>query len=214
MKYTNNTNLQHSLRAQLTFPMTCKHKFYGIGKVVDVKVSGSACDLILECQFNNSRLGLLYSKLDNATLQLPQSQRRLFDKLLDTIDEDYPVIVSKSRNTTGSSFKNSPSSEEIVIKAVSADDGDNKEEAVDSVKSSRKAKSRKTQDQDLLSVESFEAQDTLQTVVSTMDTTCCNIEETNEVLAEQTTSDDFRDKIIEEPTSEVTVSEEPSIEAD
>ena len=218
MKYTNNTNLQHIIRAQLNFPMACKHKLYGVGKVVDVKISDSAGDLILVCQFNNSRLGLLYSKLDNATLQLPQSQRRLLDKLLDTIDEDYPVIVSKSKNTAGSSFKASSSSEEIAVKALSADDSDNKEEAVDSVKSSRKAKSRKTQDQDILSVKSFEAQDTLQTVVSIMDTTG-NIEETlieeaNEVLTEQNISDDFRDKLIEEPTSEVIVSEEPISEAD
>lgn len=102
------------------------------------------------------------------------------------------LYIAKSKNTARSFFKDSLSSEEIAVKAVSADDSDNKEEAVDSVKSSRKAKSRKPQDLDILSAESFETQDTLQNVVSTMDTTC----------------------YIEEPTSKVIVSEEPIIEAD
>jgi hypothetical protein len=78
MKYINEEQL---IKAQLTLPCTCAHSLLGTGKVVKVI---STSDLILCCQFGSQQIGVLYSTIRDpktASLTIPASQRKLFEKL-------------------------------------------------------------------------------------------------------------------------------------
>jgi hypothetical protein len=101
MGYKNSTLSRHTLKAQLKLPTTCKHSLYGAGKVVDVLVSDAKGDLVITCQFGSSKLGFLYSRTPNTTLQIPASQRILYDKLLSTLDDTYKIFeVAKASKLT------------------------------------------------------------------------------------------------------------------
>lgn len=101
MGYKNSTLSRHTLKAQLKLPTTCKHSLYGAGKVVDVLVSDAKGDLVITCQFGSSKLGFLYSRTPNTTLQIPVSQRILYDKLLNTLDDTYKIFeVAKASKLT------------------------------------------------------------------------------------------------------------------
>lgn len=101
MGYKNSTLSRHTLKAQLELPIICKHSLYGAGKIVDVLVSDAKGDLVITCQFGSSKLGFLYSKTSNTTLQIPASQRILYDKLLNTLDDTYKIFeVAKTSRLT------------------------------------------------------------------------------------------------------------------
>ena len=101
MGYKNSTLSRHTLKAQLELPTICKHRLYGAGKVIDVLVSDAKGDLVITCQFGSSKLGFLYSRTPNTTLQLPASQRILYDKLLSTLDDTCKIFeVAKTPRLT------------------------------------------------------------------------------------------------------------------
>lgn len=101
MGYKNSTLSRHTLKAQLELPTICKHSLYGAGRIVDVLVSDAKGDLVITCQFGSSKLGFLYSKTSNTTLQIPASQRILYDKLLNTLDDTCKIFeVAKTSRLT------------------------------------------------------------------------------------------------------------------
>jgi hypothetical protein len=108
MGYKNSTLSRHTLKAQLKLPTICKHSLYGTGKVVDVLVSDARGDLVITCQFGSSKLGFLYSRTPSTALQIPASQRILYDKLLNTLDDTCKIFEGTKisrltpRTTTGS----------------------------------------------------------------------------------------------------------------
>ena len=155
MNYRNTTKSQQTILSQIRLPVSCKHKIYGSGKVVDVKIAESRGDLVLVCQFGVSRLGFLYSKTSSMTLQLPTSQRALYDQLLDTVEDSSTTYYTKLSNNKKVSVEANSN--------VYTDEVDSKADVIsDSTKPSRKTKSKRTAEPDVessvdtLNVESSE----------------------------------------------------------
>jgi hypothetical protein len=111
MGYKNSTLSRQTLLAQLKLPATCKHSLYGAGKITKVTVSDAKGDLVITCQFGSSKLGFLYSKTSSTALQIPGSQRILYDRLLTTLDDTYRIFAPTKLD------KNS-----LIIDTVSVDE--------------------------------------------------------------------------------------------
>ena len=142
MNYRNTTRSQQTILSQIRLPVSCKHKIYGSGKVVDVKIAESRGDLVLVCQFGVSRLGFLYSKTSSITLQLPTSQRALYDQLLDTVEDSSTTYYTKlSNNKEVSAEANSNVYTDEVDSIVDV--------KLDSTKPSRKTKSKRIAEPDV-----------------------------------------------------------------
>ena len=142
MNYRNTPKSQQTLLSQIRLPVSCKHKVYGSGKVVDVKIAESRGDLVLICQFGLSRLGFLYSKTPSMTLQLPASQRALYDQLLDTIEDSSTTYYTKFST-------NKETSAEANSNVHTAEVDSEADVIAESIKPSRKTKSKRTVEPDV-----------------------------------------------------------------